>query len=49
VVLTDHAGWYSEESIAELQEETAKAAAAVLAGGRPKSVVNPKVYERPGQ
>jgi D-3-phosphoglycerate dehydrogenase len=49
VVLTDHAGWYSEESIQELQEETAKAAAAVLSGQRPKSVVNPKVYERPGQ
>jgi D-3-phosphoglycerate dehydrogenase len=46
VVLTDHAGWYSEESIQELQDETAKAAAAVLAGERPKSCVNPKVYEK---
>ncbi len=49
VVLTDHAGWYSEESIQELQEETAKAAAAVLQGERPKSVVNPKVYEKLGK
>jgi hypothetical protein len=46
VVLTDHAGWYSEESIQELQDETARAAAAVLKGGRPKSCVNPKVYDK---
>ena len=49
VVLTDHAGWYSEESIEELQTETALAAAAVLKGERPKSVVNPKVYEKLGK
>jgi D-3-phosphoglycerate dehydrogenase len=49
VVLTDHAGWYSEESIQELQEETAKAAAAVLKGERPRSCVNPKVYEKLGK
>lgn len=49
VVLTDHAGWYSEESIEELQRETALAAAAVLKGERPKSVVNPQVYGKPGK
>ena len=49
VVLTDHAGWYSEESIEELQTETAVAAAAVLKGERPKSCVNPKVYEKMGK
>ena len=45
-VLTDHAGWYSEESIVELQTRAAKAVAAVLTGNRPESVVNPKVYEK---
>ena len=45
-VLTDHAGWYSEESIVELQTRAAQAVAAVLSGNRPESVVNPQVYEK---
>lgn len=45
VVISDHAGWYSEDSIANLQRGAAEAVVAVLTGGRPKSVVNPKVLE----
>ncbi len=46
VILSDHAGWYSEESLAELQRRTAEAARDVLLEKRPGSVVNPAVYER---
>ena len=45
VVISDHAGWYSEESIAALQRGAAEAVAAVLAGGWPKFLVNPDVKE----
>ncbi|MHC4712805.1 MAG: C-terminal binding protein [Planctomycetota bacterium] len=45
VILTDHAGWYSEDSIVELQTRAAQAVADVLSGRRPESVVNPQVYE----
>ena len=45
-ILTDHAGWYSEESIVELQTRAAQAVAAVLAGRRPESPVNPQVYTK---
>ena len=43
VILTDHAAWYSEDSLAELQRRTAEAACVVLSGKRPESVVNPQV------
>ena len=46
VVISDHAGWYSEESIGTLQREAAEAVVAVLSGGWPKSVVNPEVRGR---
>ncbi len=46
IVLTDHAGWYSEESIVELQTRAAMAVAAVLSGKRPESCVNPQVFEK---
>ena len=42
-VISDHAAWYSEESIEELQRGAAEAVAAVLCGRWPKSVVNPEV------
>ena len=45
VILTDHAGWYSEDSIVELQMRAAQAVAAVLSGRRPQSVVNPDVLK----
>jgi D-3-phosphoglycerate dehydrogenase len=40
VILTDHTGWYSEESVAELKTKAAKNVAAVLAGGPPIYPVN---------
>ncbi len=40
VIFTDHAGWYSEESVVELKTKAARNAAAVLAGGRPLYPVN---------
>jgi D-3-phosphoglycerate dehydrogenase / 2-oxoglutarate reductase len=40
VILTDHAGWYSEESEVELKTKAARNVAAVLAGGRPAYPVN---------
>jgi D-3-phosphoglycerate dehydrogenase len=40
VVLSDHAGWYSEESIVELKTKAARNVAAVLAGGKPAYPVN---------
>jgi len=46
VVISDHAGWYSEESIGTLQREAAEAIVAVLSGGWPKSVVNPGIRDR---
>jgi len=40
VVLTDHCGWYSEESMVELKSKTARNAMEVLKGGRPLYSVN---------
>jgi D-3-phosphoglycerate dehydrogenase len=40
VVLSDHAGWYSEESVPELKTKAAKNVAAVLTGGKPAYPVN---------
>ncbi len=40
VVLSDHAGWYSEESIVELKTKAARNVAAVLGGGKPVYPVN---------
>jgi D-3-phosphoglycerate dehydrogenase / 2-oxoglutarate reductase len=40
VVLSDHTGWYSEESVAELQTKAAEEIARVLAGGEPRHWVN---------
>ena len=45
VVISDHAGWYSEESIEALQRIATESAVAVLTGKRPASVVNPEVYD----
>lgn len=47
VILTPHAGWYSEQSVIDLKRKTAEAAVAALRGARPFSVVNPEVYARP--
>ncbi len=44
VVLTDHAGWYSEEAVVELQTKCARQVALVLAGSEPDYVVNKEVF-----
>lgn len=41
VVLSDHTGWYSEESVRDLQEGAAHEAARVLRGERPQNWLNP--------
>jgi len=45
VVVTDHASWYSEESIVELQTKAAAEVCRVLQGDWPRSLVNPEVKE----
>lgn len=40
IILTDHAGWYSEESIVELKTKAARNILEVLKGGKPVYPVN---------
>ncbi len=40
ITLTDHAGWYSEESIVELKTKVAQNVLSVLKGGKPNYPVN---------
>jgi D-3-phosphoglycerate dehydrogenase len=40
VIFTDHAGWYSEESVVELKTKAARNVAAVLSGGKPPYPIN---------
>jgi D-3-phosphoglycerate dehydrogenase len=40
VILSDHAGWYSEESVSELKTKAAENVLAVLKGGKPIYPVN---------
>ena len=42
-VLTPHAAWYSEESQVELKRRTAQNVADVLAGRKPRNIVNSEV------
>jgi D-3-phosphoglycerate dehydrogenase len=48
VVLSDHASWYSEESVVELKTKAAKNIAAVLGGGPPVYPVNTIQKRSPG-
>ncbi|HRK23709.1 MAG TPA: C-terminal binding protein [Beijerinckiaceae bacterium] len=41
VVLADHAGWYSEESVADLQKKAAEEVARILSGKPPRHWINP--------
>ena len=45
VVVSDHAAWYSEDSVAQIQREAAEGVVAVLAGRRPMNLINPQVYK----
>ncbi len=47
VILTPHAGWYSEGSILELKRKVATAVRRALEGRIPASVANPEVLTRP--
>lgn len=44
VIVTPHAAFVSEESVAELRRRAAQQIAAVLNGQRPENVVNPQVF-----
>jgi D-3-phosphoglycerate dehydrogenase len=45
VVLTPHAGYYSEESLYELKTRPVENASAVLAGKVPRNLLNPQVLQ----
>ena len=45
VVVTPHAAFVSEESLANLRSRTARQVAACLSGRRPENVVNPQVLQ----
>lgn len=45
VVLTPHAAWYSEESQEELKRRTAENVMDVIAGQKPRNIVNPEVLK----
>jgi D-3-phosphoglycerate dehydrogenase len=47
VILTPHAGWYSEGSIVELKRKVATSVRRVLDGQLPAAVANPDVLKRP--
>jgi D-3-phosphoglycerate dehydrogenase / 2-oxoglutarate reductase len=47
VVLSDHTGWYSEESVAELQRKAAEEVARVFRGEVPRHWVNRWTYPAP--
>lgn len=47
VVLTPHAAWYTEQSYVELKRRTLEGVADVVAGRRPRDLVNPEVLEHP--
>jgi D-3-phosphoglycerate dehydrogenase len=49
VVLSDHIGWYSEESQVELQSKVAHTIVEVLRGKWPKNVVNREALARAGR
>ena len=43
VILTPHAGYYSEDSLVELKMRPVENAGEVLAGRRPRNILNPQV------
>lgn len=46
VVLSPHAGWYSEDSIVDLQARIGRNVALVCAGKKPDAIINPEVLEK---
>lgn len=47
LITTPHAGFYSEESLVELEVKAAENVAAILSGRRPYALVNPEVLQLP--
>jgi D-3-phosphoglycerate dehydrogenase len=47
VIVTPHAAFYSETSVAEVATRAARNVALVLAGQLPESIVNPQVLDQP--
>ncbi|MDR3048276.1 MAG: C-terminal binding protein [Elusimicrobiota bacterium] len=45
VVLTPHAGWYSEEAYAELKRKVIENVADVISGKKPRNILNPEVLK----
>lgn len=48
-ILTPHASWYSEESETELKHRVIENVVEVLAGRRPRNILNPEVLESPAR
>jgi D-3-phosphoglycerate dehydrogenase / 2-oxoglutarate reductase len=46
VIVTPHAAFYSEQSIADVQQRAAENVASVLSGRRPANIVNPAVLQK---
>lgn len=46
VVLSPHVGWYSEDSIVDLQARIGRHVAQVCAGQKPDAIVNPEVFDK---
>lgn len=46
VVLSPHVGWYSEDSIVDLQARIGRHVAQVCAGRKPDAIVNPEVFDK---
>jgi len=47
LIATPHVAFYSEESVLELESRAARNVAAILAGKRPESIINPEVLALP--
>lgn len=47
LLATPHVAFYSEESVAELEVKAAQNVADILSGRRPRTVLNPQVFELP--
>ncbi len=47
MIVTPHAGFYSEEALADLQVRTAQSVAQCLRGALPSDIANPAVLNNP--
>ncbi len=49
VILSDHAAWYSEDSLAELKQSVAQEAVRACTGSLPVAIANPEVLHKLGR